>query len=293
MTRSAGRILVTGSAGFVGTALKKVGGPNVVGVTRRDADLSDPKAIADLCAELQPESIIHLAAAGVARRAADSLGVVGINVEMTANVVNAAPPDCRVLIAGSMSEYGRGGILSEDGRCTPSTAYGISKLAASLFALAYPKGHEILVARLFGVFGCGEPADRLFPSLISRLGEGKPVPLSDGQQLRDFVHVDDAARTLLSLCASPIPPQRIVNVGTGVAVRVRDAALWIAQGLSADPTLLRFGARSRSPGDEDALIADVTLLESVTGSVPPQRLEVGLDLDMFGACSARSHSSFG
>jgi nucleoside-diphosphate-sugar epimerase len=184
----------------------------------------------------------------------------------------------RLVLAGSMAEYGEvPSPLREDSPCRPNTAYAIAKLAATHYALAYgaSAGLSVTVARLFGVFGRGEARGRLFPTLMTNLSKRVSVALSDGRQVRDFVHIGDVARALVALTA--VEYQGIVNVCTGVGVRIADAARWIADSLGADPTLLDFGAAPRSPGDQDVLVGDPTRLEGVLGWRPPQRIAPGLD----------------
>ncbi len=165
----------------------------------------------------------------------------------------------------------------------------IAKLAATNYALAYGprRGLRVRVARLFGVYGSGEQAHRLFPTLLKNLRAGAPVPLSDGLQRRDFIHVDDVCEGLVRLSAvGGHEDGLLVNLGTGVALRVRDVARWIAAAVEADESLLRFGARERSPGDADLIVADVTRLRQTLGWVPEQRLRAGMDVvGLFGAGS--------
>ena len=67
-------------------------------------------------------------------------------------------------------------------------------------------------------------------------------------------------------------------------MRVGDVARWIAAAVDADESLLRFGARERSPGDADLIVADVTRLRQTLGWVPEQRLRAGIDVvGLFGA----------
>ena len=101
--------------------------------------------------------------------------------------------------------------------------------------------------------------------------ERQPIALSDGTQRRDFVHVADAARALAALGSLPDGPA-VINVGTGHALEVRAVALALARAIGADPALLHFGDRPRSPHDQDLLEADTALLDATIGWVPPQRL---------------------
>jgi nucleoside-diphosphate-sugar epimerase len=99
------------------------------------------------------------------------------------------------------------------------------------------------------------------------------VPLSDGNQRRDFIHVDDVCAALIRLGeVAPGDPAILVNLGTGHALKLRAACERIADLIGADRALLRFGAVERRATDEDVLEADTARLERLIGTVPPQRL---------------------
>ena len=61
------------------------------------------------------------------------------------------------------------------------------------------------------------------------------------------------------------------------AMACGDWSSWIAEALGADPALLGFGDRDRSPGDSDLIVADTRQLQDLLGWTPPQRLKPGLD----------------
>jgi len=280
------RAVVTGASGFIGRRLVarlRAGGVEVAEGSRASVDLQDAEAVGRALAEFEPDTVFHLASSGVSAAAAHNAAVIARDVQMVAHLVGLVPKGSRLIVAGSMSEYGAAGVMREDAVAVPKTAYGIAKLAAGLYAMNYapPREVAVTVARLFGVYGPGEAPARFFPTLLRELSEGRSVALSDGLQRRDFLHVDDAAAVLLRLAGRPGREPALVNVGTGSAVRVRDVAEWMADAVGAPRDWLRFGARPRSPGDEDLLEADTARLRAMTGEVPPQRLRPGLTLDLF------------
>jgi nucleoside-diphosphate-sugar epimerase len=132
-------------------------------------------------------------------------------------------------------------------------------------------GRAVRVARLFGVYGPGEAPQRLIPGLVSQLVRSEPAKLSDGLQVRDFVHVDDVCEALWALASTPLERlPALVNVGTGRGVSVAEVCRSVASVLDADPALLRFGAIERRHVDEEDLVARVDLLERTTGLTLPQ-----------------------
>lgn len=269
-----GPVLVTGATGFIGRRL--VGalaakGMTVTGWTRALGDLTDREAVARVMTTRQPSVIFHLAA-GSATLATADWTVPADEVRMLSNLAEAMPRGTILIHCGSMAEYGRSGRLSESDICRPNSAYGFAKAAASDRALAMAAlcGFDIRVARLFGVYGPGEAEQRLLPYLLAHLRAKRPVPLSDGEQIRDFIHVDDVCDRLMALAAAPSAPQRLVNVGTGVGVSVAEVCRAVAAALGADPRLLQFGAQSRRLVDEDQLVACTERLATL-GPVPRQR----------------------
>lgn len=279
-------ILVTGGGGFIGQRLclhLARAGLRVAAPARNALDLLDRGSVAQVISQIRPATVFHLACGSVAASASKDRQSIANEVNMTVNLVSALTPGTRLVVAGSMAEYGRSGILSEDDRCDPDTEYALAKLASSHAALIAGASHGIAVtvARLFGVYGPGEAAARLFPALLSALKNRMPVDLSDGSQQRDFVHVDDACRLLMALANAPLAGNGIVNAGTGVAVRLDEVCLALAREMDAPASLLRFGARARNHGDKDLLIASTARMLARTGFMPPQRLLSGPMLPLF------------
>jgi nucleoside-diphosphate-sugar epimerase len=295
------RCVVTGAEGFVGARMVKrleSVGARVRAWSRRTSDpkrrvdLEDRASLSRAVLDEPPEVVFHLAAVGVAHEQAHDASVIGRNVAMASNLIAALSDRGHhpvLVVAGSMAEYGAPeGPCREDARCTPQTAYGIAKLAASLFALSYGprRGLPTRVGRLFGLYGPGEAPSRLLPSLVAHLSRDAAVELSDGRQRRDFVHVDDACDALARLASASTaaePSALLVNVGTGVALSVAEVASWVADALGRPRSLLRFGARVRSPGDADLLVAATQEMDEILRWRPPQRLRPEMDVDVLFA----------
>ncbi|WP_392672414.1 NAD-dependent epimerase/dehydratase family protein [Streptomyces sp. LN785] len=139
----------------------------------------------------------------------------------------------RLVQVGCSSEYGPsqpGSSTAEDAVPRPGGPYGVSKLAATELVLG--SGLDAVVLRVFSPVGPGTPAG----SPLGRLAEAmrRAMQAGDGELKlsglgvqRDFVDVRDVARAVHA--ASLSAAQGVVNIGTGRAVRLRDAASVLAK----------------------------------------------------------------
>lgn len=272
---SAGTLVVTGASGFIGRrvfALAHARGAKVLSPRRSELDWTDSVAVRGFMAAAQPDAVIHLASPGVFAPDPNDPALIEQECAMMQNLLAAAPAGCRIIGGGSMAEYGRSGRLREDMECAPHNAYARAKYEAGCLLVDCLRTGAVTGchARIFGAYGPGEAPRRLMPMVIACLGRSQSVPLSDGTQLRDFVHVDDVAAALLDLAGGGAPKDPVINIGTGRGVLLRVAVERIASELGAPQDLLHFGSIQRSPHDQDVLEADVARLEAAIGWVPQQ-----------------------
>ncbi len=106
------------------------------------------------------------------------------------------------LIAGSCFEYGlsaSSGELSVSSPLEPNSSYSTSKAASSIAfkGLCRDLGLKLKLLRFFHIFGDGEPENRFWPSLKKAAISGKNFSMSEGSQIRDFIHVQDASKALV------------------------------------------------------------------------------------------------
>jgi nucleoside-diphosphate-sugar epimerase len=107
-----------------------------------------------------------------------------------------------------------------------------------------------VVARAFTVFGLGERPGRLVPTLLAARAARERVPLSSGQQRRDFVYVEDAARALVELAEQDGATLRsgrypfdapCLNLASGALTPVREFVLAFAEVFGIARERLGFG----------------------------------------------------
>lgn len=298
---SLSRVLVTGGAGFIGHHLAHALVRRGVGVTvldnlvmgRREnvpsqarfvaGDVRDPAAVRDALDGV--DAVLHQAAivsirASVANFAADA----EVNFMGTVNLLQqmAGRPIRRAVLASSMAVYAdspRPEPLAEEARTEPIAPYGAAKLAAERYWLMVngQAGVPATALRYFNTYGPNQtftPYVGVITIFIRQLLEGRaPVIFGDGEQRRDFIHVDDIVAANLAVLDAPdaAVSGRVFNVGTGRATSVNE----VANGLIA---VLAPGARPEyappQAGELRNAIADASALRRATGWAPRR---VGLD----------------
>jgi UDP-glucose 4-epimerase len=202
-----------------------------------------------------------------------------------------------VVYASSAAVYGDNSSvpLAETAVTAPSSSYGAHKLLCELYARsAWARdGLPTVGLRLFNVYGPGQDPNSPYSGVISifvdRLAVGAEIAIhGDGQQVRDFVYVGDAARHLLAAMACAGTGAKVLNVCTGRATSVLDLARLIARLYGRAPAIRHQPPRAAdiriSLGDPGAAIAQL-------GIAATTRLEDGLRCIIGGGGSSGGGSS--
>lgn len=231
----------------------------------------------------QPSVVVH-AAGGASVHAAHAAPLADFErtVGATAALVEALrilSPETHLMMVSSAAVYGsdHGSPIDEDTRPAPISYYGIHKQMAEQVCQAAAEhwGLKLTIVRLFSIYGAGL-RKQIFWDLCNRMstGSGEIRMGGTGNETRDFLHVSDAARLLVSLGLDPAPSSpEILNGGCGVATSVRNAAESLRD-LCGSPVEIEFDGQQRE-GDPTHLVADVAKIMA-RGFRPEIPFEKGL-----------------
>lgn len=218
------RLLITGSSGLIGRALRRVlrsAGHEVVGfdvaASPGHPDFGDSRSATTLAAAAAGcRGIVHLAAiARVGASAADPALCRSVNVGGVRAVLDAArrlPEQPFVLLASSREVYGEPALLPvvETSPFAPINVYGRSKAAAErLVEHARERGQHTQIARYANVYGCvDDHPDRVVPAFTRAAAEGGLMHVRGAANAFDFTHVEDVARGTARLVEALLAGER-------------------------------------------------------------------------------------
>jgi len=287
-------ILVTGAAGFVGSAVRKLfeqRGDRVIaldqnaetepGVSNIVCDLTDIHRLHATLHNHQIDGIVHCGALSGPMLARDNPhALVRVNVNGTANLLEVARIHGipRFLYCSSAGAYGNTppGPVPEDVALLPTNVYGATKAAGEQLAASYASqfGLDTVSLRFSWIYGPRRMTDCVIRTMILDALDGHPTRVPFGRGFhRQFVHIDDAASAVVAAFDQRLLPRRNYTV-TGGSYETLDEVAGIVRRVlpSADIDL----AIGPDPADDIQHRFDITAASQDFGYKPRVSLEDGI-----------------
>ena len=299
------RFLITGAAGFIGSALaNRLASEGHVVWGMDDLSAGDPKKLSEsvkfvrgdvndrskLWTLLQEvDCVYHLAArVSVPESVLYPREYNQVNVSGTVTLMEAMRDVgvSRVILASSGTVYGNQPVqpVSENAIPNPRSPYAVSKLAAEFYVKSIGSlwGIETVCLRIFNAYGPGQNLPGVhapvIPGFLNQAWQNGTIVIhGDGNQTRDFVYVDDVVDAMVAAATAKDVDGAIINVGSGSEVSMLELIHEVLEVTGGHPEVL---TNPRNEGGLSRLCADITLAQEKLNYMPITPLADGLTKTM-------------
>lgn len=319
------KILVTGGAGFIGSAVVRrairdrgysvvnvdvltyaANPANLASVDQDDryafeqVDIRDGDALEQVFKRHDPDAVMHLAAESHVDRSIEGpLAFADTNVMGTATLLQATRVHYDRLSAKRQERFrfhhistdevygtlGAEGFFTETTRYQPNSPYAASKASSDMMVRAWGKtyGLPVVISNCSNNYGPFQFPEKLIPVVTLKALAGKPIPVyGDGQNVRDWLYVDDHAEALLTILEKGRLGE-IYNVGGDAEVHNLDlvkriCAIVDAKRPSKAPAESLIEFVTDRPGHDFRYAIDATKIKNELGWTPSVDVDEGLAL---------------
>ena len=302
------KIVVTGGAGFIGscfvrTALRENWAEHVINLDKltyagnpdnlkpidddprhrfAQIDICDAEAVEQLFKAESPDAVVHFAAESHVDRSIHSPApVIQTNFNGTFTLLESARHHkiARFVHVSTDEVYGSIDAPHDADESFPlraSSPYSASKAGSDLLALSYYTTYKlnVSVTRASNNYGPYQFPEKLIPLMISNALEDKPLPVyGDGQQIRDWLYVEDHCRAIQSVLEKGRPGE-IYNIGGNCSLPNLDVVRRILKATGKPESLIE--RVTDRPGHDRRYALTNTKLTAETGWEPVVSFDQGL-----------------
>lgn len=292
-------VLITGATSMIGLALERElikRGHQIIAVARRESEelkeLTKQGSLRTILCDMRDyshitetlswtvDTAVLLAWNGTRGGERNNKDVQQKNVEQNLALIEELfRLDCKkILTAGSQAEYGvYTECITEESECRPNTEYGKAKLTfyreASKLCAKY--GAVCIEPRFFSLYGPNDYPDTLVMSTLRKLMNGEECLFTEGIQMWDYLHIDDACTALAALCEDNSVSGGIYNFGSGDVRQLKDYILEMNE-IIGGIGKLRFGAVPYPRTGMVSLCPDVSKLKTTAKWSPKITFREGI-----------------
>jgi dTDP-glucose 4,6-dehydratase len=302
------RLLVTGAAGFIGSNfvrmiakgdLKGISSVRILdkltyaGVRENldsvieiknfsfiEGDICDSKLVTSLLQDV--DAVVNFAAESHVDRsisgASDFVQTNIVGVQVLLDAIKASGRKIRFLQVSTDEVYGsiESGSWTEEWPLQPNSPYSASKASGELLARSYNQTHgvDVVITRCSNNYGSHHFPEKLIPLFITNLIEEKKVPVyGTGENVRDWLHVDDHCRGIYSVLMNGRSGE-VYNIGGGRELTNNEITSLILDAMSADESSIEYVEDRK--GHDLRYSVDWTKINRELGYEPQVKFEDGL-----------------
>jgi dTDP-glucose 4,6-dehydratase len=243
-------------------------------------DICDPVHVGKLISEV--DAVVNFAAESHVDRsisgAADFVQTNIVGVQVLLDAIKISGRQIRFLQVSTDEVYGsiKEGSWTEEWPLLPNSPYSASKAGGELLARSYKRTHgmDVVITRCSNNYGTHHFPEKLIPLFITNLIEGKKVPVyGTGENVRDWLHVDDHCRGIYSVLMNGRPGE-VYNIGGGRELTNNEITRQILEAMGADESSIEYVEDRK--GHDLRYSVDWTKINRELGYQPQVMFEDGL-----------------
>lgn len=295
-------VLVTGGAGFIGSALVRelekiecevtvldnltAGLPEHLDGTKAnlvEGDIRNKDLLREILRRDKIDYCFHLAAEPYIPKGYQNPEIMfDVNTLGTINILKQChrAKVKRIMYYSTSEVYGTAQILpmNEKHPTMPHSIYACAKLAAdrACFILWKERKIPVIILRQFNCFGPREAQPYIIPELVSQFSRRTELHLGNLKARRDFIYVHDAARGAIMLMGIPKTESMIINLGRGKNWSIEEIVKHVAKVMKVNDYSIVHEKKRMRPYDVDELLCDNTLFTQLTGGISFTPFDEGL-----------------
>jgi len=253
---------------------------NFSGYVFLEGDIFNSLVVSELLKDV--DSVVNFAAESHVDRsifgAADFVQTNILGVQVLLDAIKASGRKIRFLQVSTDEVYGsiESGSWTEDWPLQPNSPYSASKASGELLTRSYNKTHgmDVVITRCSNNYGINHFPEKLIPLFITNLIEGKKVPVyGSGENVRDWLHVDDHCRGIYSVLMSGRSGE-VYNIGGGRELTNNEITSLILEAMSANKSSIEYVEDRK--GHDLRYSVDWTKINRELGYEPKVKFEDGL-----------------